>query len=118
MNMAERPLHVFESKLGPAKGVQRSRIWIEGKRLVDAGFTVGQYFVKEWKGRPDSPDKLVLVLLADDDVINTAPCKVSGKGDKPIIDITGALVYDVFGDYFEKVEVAYYPGRIEIRGLA
>lgn len=31
----------FTTVLGTNKKVPKSRIWIEGKRLVDAGFTVG-----------------------------------------------------------------------------
>ena len=29
---------MFKTKLGKNKGVERSRIWIEGKRLTGAGF--------------------------------------------------------------------------------
>mgnify|MGYP003662504822 CR=1 FL=1 len=38
-----------------------------------------------------------LTLLDDDTIIADAPRKVSGKGDKPIIDITGAQVRETFG---------------------
>jgi hypothetical protein len=116
MASAKKPLHVFESKLGTAKGVARSRIWIEGKRLVDAGFTVGQYFIKEvFDESHGKARRLELVLLKDDDVLDTAPAKVSGKGKKPIIDITGHCVREVFAP-FDKVKVTYYPGRIVITG--
>lgn len=107
---------VFVTKLGTAKKVERSRIWIEGKRLVDAGFTVGQYFSKTWLG-PNEPspfkapsNSLILELLVEDDVLNAPPCKVSGKGDKPIIDITGERVREHFGE-FTHVECTFSVGK-------
>jgi hypothetical protein len=118
---------VFVSKLGAAKGVARSRIWIEGKRLAEIGFVPGAYFVKEWgahadatKGHVPGASFLELTLLKGDEILATAPCKVSGKGDKPIIDITGEKVREAFGE-FEKVSVSYIRdskgSRIYIRGL-
>lgn len=101
----------FVTKLGPARKVPLSRIWIEGKRLVEAGFTVGQHFIKELE--VEAP-KLTLTILGPDDVLNTAPCKVSGKGDKPIIDITGEMVRGVFGKRCTHVVVTYGQGVIEI----
>ena len=32
----------LQTKLGTARRVERSRIWIEGKRLTAAGFAVGR----------------------------------------------------------------------------
>ena len=108
--MSKKVLHTFTTKLGTAKRVERSRIWIEGQRLIDAGFVPGSYFLK---GRAIGP-RLTLTLLKDDDVINTAPCKVSGKGAKPIIDITGELVRDAFGSKGTHVTVAFKAGEIVI----
>jgi hypothetical protein len=112
----KKHLVTFRSKLGAAKNQPRSRIWIEGKRLADAGFTVGKYFAKEYDGGPDEV-VLKLTLLKDDDVLATAPCKVSGKGDKPIIDITGELVRASFG-HATHVEVTFQKGKIVIRAAA
>jgi hypothetical protein len=109
--MPKKPV-VFKTKLGTAKGVERSRIWIEGQRLVDAGFTVGRYFAKVYE---NTTTQLELVLLVEDDVIATAPCKVSGKGEKPIIDITGEFVRDTFGVLGTHVECTFTRGRITIR---
>jgi hypothetical protein len=114
--MKKKP-DVFRTKLGPAKQVERSRIWIEGKRLVDAGFTVGQYFVQELTHKKGAP-VLTLTLLTEDDVLAIDPCKVSGKGDKPIIDITGQRVRNVFGAIATHVDVTYAPGKITIRAAA
>jgi hypothetical protein len=82
----------LQTKLGTARRVERSRIWIEGKRLTAAGFAVGRYFIAEWQDKV-----LTLTLLDADTIIADAPRKVSGKGDKPIIDITGAQVRETFG---------------------
>ena len=82
----------LQTKLGTARRVERSRIWIEGKRLTAAGFAVGRYFIAEWEDKA-----LTLTLLDADTIIADAPRKVAGTGDKPIIDITGAQVRETFG---------------------
>lgn len=117
--MAKKAPEVFRSKLGTAKGQPRSRIWIEGKRLVDAGFTVGRHFVKVVCDESHGADRrFELELLKPDDVLSTAPCKVSGKGEKPIIDITGEVVRDVFGSCGTHVDVTFAKGKIIIRPAA
>lgn len=103
---------LFTTKLGTARKIERSRIWIEGARLIAAGFTVGQYFHKEWVQDPKRG--LILTLVKDDDVMTQMPCKVSGKGEKPIIDITGADVREAF-PYSTHVTVQYEDGKITIR---
>lgn len=105
----------FKTKLGTAKRVERSRIWIEGARLAAAGFTVGRYFHRTWKDA-----SLVLELAGDDDVVTDTPSKVSGKGDKPIIDITGECVRETFGAHCTHVECTFNAaaGRITIRRAA
>ena len=95
----------FTTKLGTAKGTPRSRIWIEGARLIDAGFTAKETrFRKEWTSNQ-------LCLIADPD----GEAKTSGKASKPIIDITGRKVATFF-DGFTHVEVTYSPGLITIKG--
>ena len=93
----------FTSKLGTARKVERSRIWIEGARLVAHGFTVGETFSKQWR-----EGKLVIVLGTDGETGT-----VSGKGDKPIIDIVGQKVRDTFPNATH-VKVTYDAGRITI----
>jgi hypothetical protein len=92
--MPKKPV-VFKTKLGTAKGVERSRIWIEGQRLVDAGFTVGRYFAKVYE---NTTTQLELVLLVEDDVLRhpgnaknghrliLSLCDYSGKWAQPYID--------------------------------
>lgn len=62
----------------------RPRIWLEGKRLAAAGFERGVRFdvtlgTKRYGG-------LLLELNED----GSGKRKVSGKGDRPIVDIVGA----------------------------
>lgn len=98
--------------IGNNHGKKTSRIWIEGKRLVEAGFTVGARYL-----RTVGPDWITLQLRGPDEDWSH---KVSGKGDKPIIDTSGKVVRDVFpdtGDDTAKqvVEVTYEPGVIIIK---
>jgi len=115
---------ILISKLGTARRVPKSRIWIEGKRLVDAGFTVGKYFHKDKayqvrsKALAEGRDPYVILtctLAKASDICTVMPCKVSGKGEKPIIDITGELVRELFSE-FTHVEVRFKKGVIEISG--
>ena len=78
---------MFTTKVGTARQVPGSRVWLEGTRLVAAGFNVGlRYDLLELDGQ------LILTLAAD------GSRKVSGKGIKPIIDITGDLIRRVFAN--------------------
>ena len=95
--------------IGTNHAKANSRIWIEGKRLVESGFTVGKKY-----SRDATDDSIVLYL----DVGGVY--KVSGKGDKPIIDTTGKVVREVFpdtGDDTAKqvIEVTYEQGVITFR---
>ena len=117
----------MQTKLGKNKGLERSRIWIEGKRLTDSGFHRGEYYIaeflltkiSEYRLKDYEGDALILSLIDDDTVIDFGeiqPRKVSGKGDHPIIDITGKTVKEFF-DGSEYVEVDYKKGVIVIRGV-
>ena len=77
----------FITKIGAARQIPGSRVWIEGTRLVAAGFTVGRYY-----SLAESDGQLILTLSP----LTHGVRKVSGKGDKPIIDITGDLIRRVF----------------------
>ena len=81
------------------KGV--SRIWIEGKRLEGAGFTPGvRYNIERM-------DNTLVLTIADG-----GKRKVSGKGAKPIIDISGNNTAPfTTGD---AVTIAYFPQSIVI----
>ncbi len=73
--------------VGRNHGKAQSRIWLEGQRLILAGFTVGARY-----NRAVFPGCIRLVLDPQ------GKYKVSGKGEKPIIDTTGKTVTDLFPD--------------------
>jgi hypothetical protein len=91
-------MKTFRTVLGTNHKKPRSRIWLEGERLKAAGFTVGSNY-----RRYPQQNKLVLVLSFAD-AGSKGLFKVSGKGDKPIIDITGKVVTERFaGTHVEVV---------------
>lgn len=92
----------IESKLGRAKGKERSRVWLEGSRLEHAGFTVGARYSVTTTGSG-------LSLSLDDNGAR----KVSGKGSTPIIDMTGKAINARFGRG-DTVLATFYPGHIAI----
>ena len=84
-------LETFRTVLGTNHKKPKSRIWIEGERLKAAGFTVGTRYNRTVHRKPDATvNHIVLTLAAD------GKFKVSGKGEKPIIDITGSTVTELF----------------------
>jgi hypothetical protein len=92
----------FTSKIGAARQIPGSRVWIEGARLVRAGFVVGaRYDLIETDG------VLVLTLTPE------GKRGVSGKGAKPIIDITGDTIRRMFAGR-DTVTVSYTAGTITI----
>ena len=94
------------TKLGTARRVPRSRIWIEGSRLADCGFTVGA----SW--HLFHADKSLRLVLGTSDGIRTR--RVAGKhGTHPIIDITGDVVRDTFG-HVDHVTVSFSHGSIVV----
>lgn len=106
MSTSSNTLSAFRTVIGANKGVPRSRIWIEGRRLVEAGFTPGTRYDRSHA----TPSGTGLYLFATPD----GRYKVSGKGDKPIIDITGALVARLFPAPQTHVVVTFKPGSIDI----
>jgi hypothetical protein len=84
----------FKHKLSTARGVERSRVWLERGRLDRAGFTHGTTFRKTWDER-----RGVLVLdvakPGKDDKAGDFGM-VAGKPERPIIDIVGERVREFF----------------------
>jgi hypothetical protein len=97
----------FTTKLGKNKGTARSRIWLQGKRLIEAGFKPGSSYGVTWYS-----DKAQLFLNPQPEGYEMR--KVSGKGEMPIIDIVGARVVDVFGCVCDRVDVTFHAGQINI----
>ena len=87
-------------KVGASKRIPQSRIWIEGWRLINAGFAHGARYNVTWRdtGATLTPD------VAGDR-------KVAGTIGRPIIDITGEKVRALAAD---RVIVTYYDSKIEI----
>lgn len=94
--------------IGTNHGKGTSRIWLEGKRLVEAGFEVGTRYHRYAHSTPSA-----IQLIAN----SKGKYRVSGKGDKPIIDISGRAVTETFAEHISKsypktpvVEVEYSLG--------
>jgi hypothetical protein len=81
-------------RLGKTRAGERSRVWLEGKKLESTGFTQGTLFSKEWlKG------KLVIERITQTTFDKLAPINrgtVSGSIGRPVIDITGEKVQNTF----------------------
>ena len=92
-------------KIGLNRG--RRRIWIDGKRLHDAGFLGGAFYMCDV--RPGAID------MALNPARPGRQRKVTGRPDgKPIIDIVGGDVETAFPTGTH-VTVHFTPGRIRIR---
>jgi hypothetical protein len=99
-------------KIGTNKG--KRRIWIDGKRLANAGFIGGTSYYAYV-----APGVIVLSLSAiksrDDTLARMR--KVTGRPDgKPIIDMLGGDVALAFPEG-DSVYVEFKHGRIEITGF-
>ncbi len=71
------------------------RVWLEGKRLLDAGWTRGMLLSKT----VDSDRILLAPVSADEfaELGGRSRCRVAGTVDRPIIDLSGAWVTKFMG---------------------
>ena len=74
--------NVFELKSGINKG--NRRIWVEGRRLAEAGFAKGDRLSKSIEGR-----RLTLTKTSDP---SEAKHRIAGTPDRPILDLCGKWV--------------------------
>lgn len=85
----------FSHKLGTSRAGDGTRLWLEGKRLADHGFTHGTLIERVW-----GSDRLILRLTGSQEYWNTLPRnergRVAGTEGRPIVDITGAQVAETF----------------------
>ena len=98
----------YTVKLGRNRG--KRRIWLEGKRLSDNGWQAKEtpYFVDRTPTRSNRPTlRLVRSWTGDK--------RVSGKADKPIIDICTVWLEDFFWPDTERLEVSITRETITIR---
>ena len=72
---------MFHTKVGAARRVPQSRIWIEGARLSASGFAHAARYDVAW-----NDTGLTLTLSP------TGSRRVAGTPERPIIDITGDKV--------------------------
>lgn len=112
--------------IGTNHGKGTSRIWLEGKRLVEAGFEVGTRYdrVLHRSARVHQTNGSWTAVGSIDLTLNPkGKFKVSGKGEKPIIDISGGAVTDTFAEHIAEsyssgapvMEIKYSKGKICIR---
>jgi hypothetical protein len=100
----------FNTKLGTTRAGERTRVWLEGDRLLVAGFTRGATVKRAW-----GDGRLVLTVItpaAAADLERHERGSVAGTNERPIIDITGARVASTFKG--EQVAVTFSAGRIVI----
>jgi hypothetical protein len=103
----------FNHTLGKTRAGEGTRIWLEGKRLIDHGFAHGAHVRREWH-----EGKLRLSVV-DAATFETLPrnerTTVAGNAARPIIDITGAAVRDAFPS--GKITATWFvDGRCIIKG--
>ncbi|WP_368508078.1 hypothetical protein [Bradyrhizobium lupini] len=103
---------VFTHKLGKTRAGEGTRIWLEGKRLLDHGFTHRATCQRKW-----SEGKLIVVLVdaaAFEQLPRNERTTVAGSAERPIIDIVGEAVRNAFPS--GTVEATWSQGRIVIKG--
>ena len=90
-------------KVGASKRIPQSRIWLEGSRLINAGFAHGTRYNVQWTATG--------ATLALDPA---GARKVAGTPDRPIIDITGERVRSLQCD---SATVTFSDKKITIEGI-
>jgi hypothetical protein len=96
------------TKRGTSRGIPLSRIWLEGAKLSDHGFTHGQKFHVE-----HSAGYMRLTAFRVESV-DVPVRKVSGTPQRPIIDLTGELIRSTFTA--ERVTVEFSTNTIILKG--
>lgn len=103
------PRHEQKTKIGPAHGVPHRKVWIEGRHLKEAGFSPGDRY-----DRVETTTGLVLIHCLS----GTGKYKVAGKGEKPVIDISGSIVPKLFPPPATHVTVAFNERNITLTRCA
>lgn len=84
----------FSHKLGTSRAGDGTRLWLEGKRLADHGFSRGTLIERVW-----GEGKLILMTTTPkhwDTLPRNERGRVAGTEGRPIVDITGAQVAETF----------------------
>jgi len=88
----------MKTKLGKNKGLERSRIWIEGKRLTDSGFHRGEYYLAEFGGWCDNPAE---------DAYTKRTClwgDFQEPEKKPVDPVDGSKMHRLYGGKSERTK--------------
>lgn len=108
------PEQTFTSKLGTTRAGPRTRVWLEGKRLLDHGFTHGTLIERQWDAAKHRLVLRVIPAALFETLHRDNRGTVAGSAARPIIDIASTLVSSTFkGDH---VTVTYSAGQITITG--
>lgn len=110
--------NVLISKLGKTRAGERSRIWLEGKRLLAYGFTKGTPFAITTDAWQSEPRRWYVRVGPPNPIC--APIKtgtVAGTAERPIIDTVGALVLQWFGTKGPTVRCEFHKGLIIIEAV-
>lgn len=103
----------FTHRLGKTRAGYGTRIWLEGNRLIDHGFTYRAQCERKW-----SEGKLI-VRVVDAATFDQLPradrTTVSGSDARPVIDIVGENVRNAFPS--GQIEATWSQGRIVIKGV-
>jgi hypothetical protein len=84
----------FPHKLGTSRAGAGTRLWLEGKRLTDHGFTHGAFVCREWH---EGKLRLSVIDAATFEALpRSERTTVAGSASRPIIDITGTQVSQAF----------------------
>lgn len=104
----EKKVEKVEAEFKIGKNKDRPRIWLDGKRLTEAGFVGGTaYYTNVWLGN--------IVCALEAPPLFRRVRKVTGRlSGKPIIDMLGSDVEEAFPGA-ERVKVTFEPGKITIR---
>ena len=85
--------NTFTLKSGTSKG--NRRIWIEGNRLLEAGWTKGDRLVRSMELQFTSTSTVADVIVL---TRGEGKHRVSGNEGRPILDMTGKWVTDFMGE--------------------
>lgn len=103
----------FTHKLGKTRAGEGTRIWLEGQRLIDHGFLKNTGCERVW-----SEGKLIIRVVPIErfeELPRANRTMVSGRADRPVIDIVGEAVCAAFPT--GHIEATWSQGRITIKGV-
>ena len=95
----------FERNLGLNKG--KRRLWLEGAVLLENGIEHGM----RWNIISNGDNHIIV------EIDTNGKRKIAGKPARPIIDIAGKTITDVFADTIERVKIERISGGIVITGI-